>query len=98
MINCTECDFYCDNEKNFEAHKQLIHPKKNGIRCRICGEFFESKRDLMYHRKAEHIRTVANCEKNIKGECMFSSKTCFWNHEVQPENMRKSEQNFKCYT
>ena len=43
MINCTEFDFYCDNEKNFEAHKQLIHPKKNGIRCRICGEFFESK-------------------------------------------------------
>ena len=98
MINCTQCDFYCDNMKVFEAHKQWIHGKQDTFRCRICGENFESKPNLMKHRKAEHIKTVAYCKKKASGECFFSD-TCWWNHDTQLEKERKAEgTGFKCYT
>ena len=98
MINCTECNFYCDNKRDFGRHKLLIHANKDIIRCRICGETLETKADLMKHRKTEHPKTVAHC-KNIKeGECPFSNEDCWWNHETQPQNEKKCEGNFKCYT
>ena len=99
MINCTECEFYCDNKRNFETHKLLIHANKNPIRCRICGETLQSKADLMNHRKTEHIETVAICKNIIKdGYCTFSNQGCWWNHQKQPENEIRIEGSLKCYT
>ena len=98
MINCTECDFYCDDKTNFARHKLLIHANKNDIRCRICGETFKSKADLMSHRKIEHTKSVAFCKNFKEGECTFSNEGCWWNHESQPVNEINTEGSFKCYT
>ena len=98
MINCTECDYYCDNKEVFETHKQLVHANIDTFRCRICGETFKSKPELMNHRKKEHIKTVAFCRNMMQGVCQFSNQKCWWNHETQSENERKTDGNFNCYT
>ena len=99
MINCTECDFYCNNKKDFEAHRQLIHGNLDTSRCRICGQTFKTKPELMNHRKMEHIKTVALCKNIIQqGECSFSNKKCWWNHETHSDSEKKTEDSFKCYT
>ena len=96
MINCKGCDFVCKNMTDFNTHKMLIHPN-NCIRCRICGETFETKSNLMIHRKKEHVKTVAKCQNYPKGECRFSSKTCWWIHDSQAEPEKIFRDMFKCY-
>ena len=97
MINCTECDFYCNNKKDFDTHKLLIHAK-NCIRCRTCGETFESKSNLMKHRKVEHIKTVARCQNYMKRECRFLSDDCWWIHDSPVDAEKSSGNIFKCFT
>ena len=72
------------------------HEGQDIIRCRICTETFISKRSLLAHRKKEHLKTVAYCRNNIKGTCVFSSSSCWWNHDNQPNN-ENSERIIKCY-
>ena len=97
MINCTDCNFYCNSKTDMETHKLLIHAK-NSIMCRICGETFGDKSTMMSHRKTKHIKTVANCKYEVKGECRFSSQKCWWNHDFDLEIENKSENMFKCFT
>ena len=47
MIKCKDCNFVCQNMTDFKTHKMLIHRK------RICGETFDSKSNLMIHRKID---------------------------------------------
>ena len=93
MMKCTECDFYCNNKRDFDTHKLNIHAK-NCVRCRICGETFEAKSKLMKHRKLEHIETVARCENYINRECRFLSEDCWWIHDSPVEVEKSSGNNF----
>ena len=97
MLSCAECDFYCNNKRVFETHKLQIH-SNNCITCRICGENFETKSNMMSHRKTEHPKSVADCDKYKNGECRFSSKTCWWSHDLQRVVENRSGDVFKCFT
>ena len=38
---------------------------------------------LMIHRKTKHPATVAPCQKYSKGECNFTSSSCWWSHDTK---------------
>ena len=93
---CNECKFQTKTNSELTAHKISKHPSKDNIRCRVCGETFLSKPKLMEHRKLKHSETVANCNKNNMGKCPYSSKMCWWKHNLE-SNSKRSEQDFNCF-
>ena len=95
-LKCNICPFEGTSITNLRTHSMKEHPMKDVFRCRICGEVFELYRNLMEHRKNEHIKTVAYCRNNLKGSCLFSNEKCWWNHDTQSDSEKRDE-SFKCY-
>ena len=61
------------------------------MKCRNCEKLFDSKPNLMLHRKTEHISTVALCRKNIARNCSFTADLCWWKHSEE------QVQDIECY-
>ena len=85
-FNCMDCPFQGSTEMQLTKHINLKHtlkgmPTSGTIKCKICGEEFSEKWNLMMHRKSNHINAVAFCKNYKNGECRFTSEACFWNHE-----------------
>ena len=94
---CNECKFQAKTNSELRTHKIEKHPIKDTVRCRICGEKFGLKSNLMEHRKAKHAETVANCKNFIPGICPYTSKMCWWKHEIESDS-RKLAKEFRCFT
>ena len=48
-------------------------------RCFKCGNEFVSLKDLMVHRKMEHMEL---CKEAVNGSCKFTQNTCWFNHPL----------------
>ena len=90
-FNCNDCDYQGSTQRDLEKHIYIKHTMTNKINCRICGEEFTEKRNLMHHRKKKHIETVAPCRKKIEGQCDYSDEMCWWSH------VEKTGQDHACY-
>ena len=77
--NCNGCDFQCSTKDHLEKHINIKHR----MTCRICEEVFESKGDLMVHRKLKHANYVATCKNFIADKCPFADSKCWWNHALK---------------
>ena len=53
--------------------------------CRFCEQTFESKNQLMVHRKSIHVNIVAKCRNFQLGDCNFSNEECWYKHD-EPES------------
>ena len=85
-FNCTECDFQVPEEIQLRKHIDLKHTEKcmdntGAFKCRVCGDEFSEKWNLMSHRKSNHPGTVAYCTKFEAGICSFTAEFCWWNHD-----------------
>ena len=100
--NCSDCFFQGTSNGELLKHIDIKHnahkvpvPNLNGsVKCRNCGEIFETKSNLMVHRKNEHLSTVAYCRNYANKTCPFSNKMCWWSHA---ENTDNGEENIKCF-
>ena len=61
-------------------HRLAQTQSDEGIKCHNCGEIFNTKWNMMAHRKTMHLSTVAYCKRNIDGICPYSEEMCWWNH------------------
>ena len=67
-----------------EEHTQKGEIKqKHGLQCKFCEECFESKRELMEHRKKEHTERVSVCWKFTSGQCEYGIEKCWFNHGTE---------------
>ena len=61
------------------------HTQKENIatknQCYICSQTFNSKPELMSHRKNNHTNIVPQCTQFLRGVCKFQSKFCWYSHE-----------------
>ena len=53
------------------------------IICYICDNRFESKMEMMIHRKTNHKELVRGCTNFAKNNCMFQGQSCWYLHEEE---------------
>ena len=85
-FNCKECDFQGSEEIHLGKHIKIKHTiqashSQGTITCKVCGEKFSEKWNLMVHRKTSHIGSVAMCRNFKDGSCNYTDDACWWNHE-----------------
>ena len=84
QFNCSDCFFQGTNNDKLTKHISLKHTiqpcMENIMKCKNCGEQFNNKRNLMYHRKSKHINSVAYCRNKLEGNCSYEDNMCWWNH------------------
>ena len=51
------------------------------IQCFICSKIFNSKPELMSHRKMNHSNMIPECTQFLKGICIFQNQFCWYNHK-----------------
>ena len=56
------------------------HECLNVSSCKDCGEIFQSKPDLMRHRKQKHRSKVFECRDFAQGKCTFQESVCWFLH------------------
>ena len=66
------------------AHIDRRHSLVRNIKCNTCGKDFNSKSELMNHRKLEHTKLVATCKNYLDGQCNREN-TCWWIHRQGKE-------------
>jgi hypothetical protein len=48
--------------------------------CNICEENFDTKRDLMNHKKKQHYDRVAMCWRFASANCSYADTDCWFRH------------------
>ena len=98
------CKFYLkqacifDSDTCWYRHEEqlvndLEHQDKTENECKDCEQKFQSKSDLMKHRKMEHQNRVSRCRDYLQGKCDLNDSLCWFIHEQQ-ENKEAHEQVF----
>ena len=60
------------------------------IECFFCDKKFNTKGQVMVHRKKEHPKTVKSCRLVQDKNCPYDNETCWFKHENQKENSSNS--------
>ena len=72
---CPYADYMCWWNHNEE--------RGENIKCFICSKSFESKIDMMRHRKIEHKEMVRTCSQFLQNMCRFKNDSCWFKHEKE---------------
>ena len=65
-----------------------VEEQKFKYTCNTCKDNFESKNELMMHRKKEHVEKVQVCWNFVSSKCQFVEDLCWFRHcnsEMQQE-------------
>ena len=85
----------CKNLPNCQYANECIfnHEKieNDKLICYECGETFDTLRELMPHRKANH--KMNDCSKFNKNECKFNDSSCWYIHNNK--NITESKSHVK---
>ena len=77
------CEFL---ERCWWKHKKI---NAKDIECYFCEETFETKNQVMLHRKSSHAKTVKKCTKFENDSCTKNEETCWFMHLTK--NLEKEE-------
>ena len=47
----------------------------------MCGKTFQTRNDMMIHRKTSHPMAVRKCDKFNQNNCRFNNDSCWFLHE-----------------
>ena len=64
----------------FYSHSQI---PENKFRCYQCGNEFNTKHEMMIHRKSDHSEDIKICQKFVINQCQKETQ-CWWAHEDKP--------------
>ena len=67
------------DEVQIENHQSSTAIQK--LTCKVCGKEFETKHDLMRHKKSEHPSNII-CREFIKSNCRRTSQQCWYRHDI----------------
>ena len=95
----------CRNEKEGKCifsskmcwwnHDKVQNISKENFKCFKCSETFQSKANMMIHRKKFHAELVRKCLKYVQNECYFKNDSCWFIHAEEmdtDENEGKKEE------
>ena len=95
IIRCEECEYPAECMNDLVYHMFECHPldaKEPTIKCNSCDDSFTSKRDLMFHKKRDHIENVQICTNIRNGDCSFGNE-CWFRHDI---NSTESPPEYNC--
>ena len=99
IILCHKCDFEAEDKYELDAHTWELHDTEASediVTCWYCGDDFETKSDLMKHRKREHVDRVNICKKYAKGVCPFDEGSCWYYHTKTGKDSGTKSTDFTC--
>ena len=78
-VECKPCDKMIGKDERETEQKDSMDISYTYI-CNICKDNFESKNDLMKHRKKEHVQKVNICWNFISSKCQYVEDLCWFRH------------------
>ena len=103
---CVKCDYQAEDGYDLDAHTWSEHEedaseidglttKSKGkfLECNFCDNKFQTLKNLMMHKKQDHLENVAACWNFSHGNCDFGDKSCWFKHII--EDATKPEE-FTC--
>ena len=93
---CNECEFPARDIWELGEHIYEFHTLKSygEFECSFCHERFGRKKDLMEHRKREHVEKVGTCRSFNNGTCAYGSEAFWWSHAGGLKN--QNQINYTC--
>ena len=79
--NCNDFSYQAYTKEELHKHFEVTHVGYN-IYCHTCGKGFASKKELMIHRKADHLSLIKQCRYFLRGDCDFEDDVCWWRHDI----------------
>ena len=97
---CKECIFVGNCEDEVRWHMTYSHeypdPDHYGKdTCLDCGKLFDTKCQIMTHRKECHPNLIKPCSFFMEGKCAFDDNVCWYSHKDKP-NKSTVLKEFKC--
>lgn len=80
ILLCHKCDYIGENIYELDAHSWTEHSPEEYLTCRYCENGFDSKSELMAHRKKHHSNRVNICRDFSNGVCPYVESVCWYNH------------------
>ena len=74
-----KCSF--SDELCWWKHTGDQHSTEENIECFICHNTFESKPNLMRHRKISHPNVIRQCNNFAQNMCKFQGSSCWFRHD-----------------
>ena len=80
------------SSETFLAYQKPKYEQRS-IGCNLCDDKFETRDNLMKHKKINHNEKVAACWNFSSGYCEFGEETCWFNHS---KDITSKPAEFKC--
>ena len=97
---CKECIFTgnCEDEVRWHMTDSHDYPSPDCYgkdSCLVCGKLFDSKSQIMIHRKESHPDLVKPCNYFMEGKCTFDDSVCWYSHKnIKPAVQKKFDCRF----
>ena len=88
--DCEECDETFNTKEKLQDHLVDEHGQggnnldinSENFSCNHCEQGFTSKKDLMMHKKHQHLEMISTCWGFAAGSCEFGSEKCWFRHSM----------------
>ena len=82
------CKHFVEGRCIFGEDSWFLHDQSRQIekiKCMFCEHSFDSKHELMNHRKKDHPTRVKQCNNEENGNCQHGPRLCWYNHNKKHE-------------
>ena len=88
---CDICGKWCRSEEDLARHEQEHEANstkdQSSFHCNFCNEKPNNIKELMLHKKKEHLEKVSLSWKYSSGTCEFGDLNCWFSHSgTTPES------------
>ena len=91
-----KCDYEAEDKYELDAHTYTEHDAEQYLICRFCEHCFNTKKELMIHRKKYHIERVDICRDFSRGVCPFIDNVCRYKHDQTVNEGEIATPKIKC--
>ena len=99
---CKKCGYEAEDGYQLDGHFWIEHDEEEEnmtlLQCQHCDETFSIMKDLMIHKKKEHMEIVNICWNFSNDACPFGDKKCWFQLKLEPfeHDSNSSTKSRKC--
>ena len=76
---------------NHNKNSDSISKRDSKMNCYVCSKTFETKSEMMIHRKIKHADLVKVCHNFKKNNCKLQNKFCWFLHKDEEDIVTDTE-------